>query len=62
MTAKVQGLLTVWDTGSVVAVVPMSTVIQTGTEWRKTSDIDFILEDGGRYQCLWAMALVFFFR
>ncbi|RPB23544.1 hypothetical protein L211DRAFT_849806 [Terfezia boudieri ATCC MYA-4762] len=45
-TAKGQSLLTVWDTGAVVAVVPMSTVIQTGTEWLNTTDIDFILADG----------------
>ena len=35
-----------WNIGAVVAVVPMNTVQQTGTEWFNTSDIVFVLADG----------------
>ena len=47
-----QQLLTVWDTGAVVAVVPRSTIVQTGTEWTATSDIDFVMADGVRHSPL----------
>lgn len=45
-TAGGQQLLTVWDTGAVVCIVPMSTVIQTKTKWQKGSDINFLMADG----------------
>ena len=45
-------LLTVWDTGAVVAVVPKSTIEQTGTDWVRTSDIDLVFADGQRHSSL----------
>ena len=48
-TVKGQQLLTVWDTGAAVAVVPRSTIVQTGTEWVQKSDIDFVMADGARH-------------
>ena len=47
-----QHLLTVWDTGAVVAVVPLSTITQTGTDWVQSSDIDFVMADGVRHSPL----------
>ena len=41
-----QQLLTVWDTGAVIAVVPRSTITLTGTPWIESSDIDFVMADG----------------
>ena len=48
-TVKGQQLLTVWDTGAAVAVVPRSTIVQTGTDWVPQSDIDFVMADGARH-------------
>ena len=45
-TVDGQQLLTVWDTGAAVAVVPKSTIEQTGTDWVRTSDIDLVLCNG----------------
>ena len=45
-------MLTVWDTGAVVAVFPLSTVTQTGTDWVPSSDIDFVMADGVRHSPL----------
>ena len=45
-TTKGQDLLTVWDTGSGVSVVPLSSVELTKTPWSATSDVEFGLADG----------------
>ncbi|KAI5809502.1 hypothetical protein DFH27DRAFT_605918 [Peziza echinospora] len=45
-TAMGQQLLTVWDTGLVVAVVPFSTIEKTNTAWVNTSDVEFVLAEG----------------
>ena len=47
-----QQLLTVWDTGAAVAVVPKRTIEQTGTDWVRTSDIDLVLADRQRHSPL----------
>lgn len=44
-----QQLLTIWDTGAVVAVVPESTIVQTGTSWVRSSDVEFVMADGIRH-------------
>lgn len=45
-TANGQQLLTVWDTGAVVCVAPMSTIRQTKTKWENKSDVGFVMADG----------------
>jgi len=45
-TPKGQQMLTVWDTGAVVCVAPVSTMTQTKTTWSKGSDINFVMADG----------------
>ena len=47
-----QQLLTIWNTGALVAVVPESTIWQTSTDWSRTSDIDFVMVDGVRHSPL----------
>ena len=60
-TVKGQQLLTVWDTGAAVAVVPRSTIEQTGTDWIPQPDIDFVMADGARHMPL-GFAPKFVFR
>jgi len=45
-TRKGQQMLTIWDTGAVVYVAPVSTMTQTKTTWSKGSDINFVIVDG----------------
>ncbi|KAF8428392.1 hypothetical protein BGX38DRAFT_425265 [Terfezia claveryi] len=42
---KGQQMLTVWDTGAVVCVAPVSSMTQTKTPWSKESDINFVMAD-----------------
>ena len=60
-TVKGQPLLTFWDTGAAVAVVPRSTIERTGTEWVQQSDIEFVMADGARHAPL-GFAPKFVFR
>lgn len=60
-TVKGQHLLTVWDTGAAVAVVPKSTIVQTGIDWVPHADIDFVMADGTRHTPL-GVAPKFVFR
>ena len=48
-----QDILTMWDTGALLSLVPMSTVTDLNLTFVSTSDVAFVVANGSRMQPLW---------